>query len=123
MIGFGSDDDDSGANRRQPRADGIVILVLASGETKSITQDKWCLDEDDRRLWVRVDSIDTVTVDPPTSVHIPVETMTAAENRQNKSEQKARMPMDVTRYSVVINKSNDPHEDVPLHVPHLELWV
>lgn len=115
---------DSSASPRSVREDGDVVLEMSDGSSVHLEEDEVYINLKrirNRRIFVSGESID-LKQGGPIAVHIPVETKTAANNLENKSELNARMPQDVVRYSKVVNSSNDPEKDVPLDVPFVEIW-
>lgn len=74
-------------------------------------------------LWVEKHQKERIR--PPFGkLHIPVESMTAASNRFEKSEQNAYRPSEIQRYSEIVNPSNEPNTACKeLNVPYYEFWL
>lgn len=107
-----------------PDTEGRLLATTADGSTVVFSKDEWVAG--DGRVWLSTVSMDgfgsgSRLQNPPVRIHIPVESMTAADNRWEKSERNARVPVDVTRYSRVVNPSNNPDHRVDLDVSYLEV--
>lgn len=132
IISLSRDEDDHSPFhiRRRPDEDAFLQVIRASGETVLLDSDEWQIDRDRNRLYfvthqnTELNSAHSfVQSDPPVAAHIPMGTLTAADNQAEKTEQTARSPMNVVRYSVVSNTSN--HPDVPhtFTAGVIELWL
>lgn len=131
-VSLTKDDDDNSPfhKRRRPNEDAVLQVIRASGETVTLSEDEWELDRERNRLYFithQNDELETVhsfvQSDPPESAHIPMGTLTASDNTAEKTEQTARSPMNVVRYSVVTNTSNHPDNVHTFTAGVIELWL
>lgn len=116
--------------RRSPDAEGRLRVIRASGETVTLGEDEWALDEKRSRIYFithknpELNSAQSfVASDPPVSAHVPMGTLTAADNRAEKTEQDAYSPFDIVRYSTVVNTSNSPEVTHTFTGSVIEIWL
>jgi hypothetical protein len=119
-ISSDTDEEEQSAHPKRPEWEGREVIVeLADGSVKHVpTEESYMLS---RKAMVWVDG--KYITSPPVRVHIPVETKTAAYNNEQKSEQEARMPRNIVRYSPVLNGSaRIDMKDLNLAIPYYEIW-
>lgn len=117
-------------HRITPVTDEPVYIETVSSELIEISPENWSNDSPNDTVYVDLHGESDVytpnsliTQDPPTTVHMPVETLTAANNLHEKSESIARIPRNVTRYSYVTNTSTNPDTPHNFNTDLLEVWV
>lgn len=116
--------------RRRPVTDAELQVVKASGEVLTLDTEDWALDRGNHRVYFvthQDESLESVhgvvETDPPVSVHVPMGSLTAADNRDEKTEKIGRTPMDVIRYSLITNASNNPDKPHNFDPGIIELWL
>lgn len=116
--------------------DRSLLVERPTGECLQVPETAWELDERSERVFFlpresellsesaqsRMSAQNFVESAPPTRVHIPVKTLTAADNMGEKSESVARIIVDVVRYSVVSNESNHPERVHDFKPGIVEAW-
>lgn len=129
MFGLGKSKDKNSEERHHLINEGKLQVIRASGEVVTLDEDEWTIDKKVRRLFFvthQNDELESVHAfvrqDPPVAAHIPTKTLTAAENRGNKTEMVARMTVSITRYSVVTNASSLPSKAHNFTPGIIEIW-
>lgn len=126
-----SSDSTTHETRVTPVTTEPVCIETVHGNILTVTADNWALHNDAGIVYIDLHSESQVdytphsliTQDPPTELHIPVQTLTAADNLYEKSESIARTPKPVTRYSYVTNTSNNPDTQHDFSTDLLEVWI
>lgn len=117
--------------RATPVTDESLYIETVRGDIVTVTDDNWVLNNDEGIVYIDLHNESQVdytphsliTHDPPQKLHIPVQTLTAADNVYEKTESIARIPKHISRYSYVTNTSNNPEQPHDFSTDLLEIWV
>ena len=111
--------------------DNSLYIETITGDSVEITPDNWAVNKQEHIVYIDTHSEpntkytpnDFATTELPAAIHLPVKTLTAAENRYEKTEATAHSPYTVSRYSYVTNTSNNPDKPHDFTTDFLEVWV
>lgn len=105
------------------------LTVVLQNKSMTIDSDYWSIDSEEKKLFFTLhqnkhnpNANTLVRETVLESVHLPVTTDSAAENRWDKTESYAKMPIKILRYSVVQSRSKAPDSPHSFRPEIVEIW-